>query len=224
MLVKKGKPDGVGIVFLHGYGANGADLFSLADELSWSDRESWYFPDAPIEVPLGPHFSGRAWFPIPLRELQEGVDYSKSAPPGLDKAVNHVKKILATLPHQKLILGGFSQGAMLATEIVLSDPDRFLGLAILSGSLVHEESLKKAATKAKQVDKAFTVFQSHGVMDPVLPYEGAVRLNDLLNACGWEGSLLSFRGGHEIPASVLRELKSYLRHQISTKGTQKPRP
>lgn len=224
MLVKKGKPDGVGIVFLHGYGANGADLFSLADELSWSDRENWYFPDAPIEVPLGAHFSGRAWFPIPLRELQEGVDYSKSAPPGLEKAVNHVKKILATLPHEKLILGGFSQGAMLATEVVLNDPDRFLGLAILSGSLVHEESLKKGATKAKQAGKELNIFQSHGVADPVLPYEGAVRLNDLLNACGWEGGLLSFRGGHEIPLSVLKELKSYLRHQIAIKGTQKQRP
>lgn len=217
MLVKKGKPDGVGIVFLHGYGANGADLFSLADDLSWSDRENWYFPDAPIEVPLGPQFSGRAWFPIPLRELQEGVDYSNATPPGLDKAVNHVKNILATLPHSKLVLGGFSQGAMLATQVALTDPSRFLGLAILSGTLVHADVLKKAAAKAKEANQALPIFQSHGVMDPVLPFEGAVKLNNLLNECGWDGGLLSFRGGHEIPPSVVRELKSYLRHQISSK-------
>lgn len=212
MLVKKGKSDAVGIVFLHGYGANGADLAPLADELAWSDQENWYFPDAPIEVPLGPHFTGRAWFPIPLRELQTGVDYSNATPPGLEKAVQHVKKLLESVPHKKIILGGFSQGAMLATQMVLTDPHRFIGLAILSGTLVHSAIWKKAAQSA---GRRLAFFQSHGALDPVLPIEGAVKLNDLLNECGWPGQLLTFKGGHEIPPSVIRELKSYLRHQVS---------
>jgi len=204
MLVKKGKPEG--------YGANGADLFSLAGELAWSDRESWYFPDAPIEVPLGPHSVGRAWFPIPLRELQVGVDYSNATPPGLERAVNQVKTVLKSLPHKKFILAGFSQGAMLATQIVLMEPEAFAGLAILSGTLVHSSVWKKAATSAK---KPLAIFQSHGVLDPVLSIEGAVKLNDLLNESGWNGNLLTFRGGHEIPSGVIRDLKSYLRHQVS---------
>jgi phospholipase/carboxylesterase len=212
MLVKKGKPDGLGIMFLHGYGANGADLFSLADELSWSDQETWYFPDAPIEVPLGPQYMGRAWFPIPLRELQTGVDYSNATPPGLEKAVQHVRSLIRSLPHQKWILGGFSQGAMLATHLVLTEPDLFAGLAILSGTLVHSAIWKKAALSAK---KKLAFFQSHGALDPVLPIEGAVKLNDLLNECEWHGQLLMFKGGHEIPSGVIRDLKSYLRHQTS---------
>jgi phospholipase/carboxylesterase len=161
---------------------------------------------------LGPHFTGRAWFPIPLRELQEGVDYSNATPPGLEKAVSHVKGILKSIPNEKIILGGFSQGAMLATQIVLTDPSRFLGLAVLSGTLVHSAVWKKAA---QQNQKPLTVFQSHGALDPVLPIEGAVKLNDLLNECGWHCNLLTFRGGHEIPPSVIRDLKSYLRHQVS---------
>lgn len=217
MLVKKGKPDGVGIMFLHGYGANGADLFSLGEELSWSGDESWYFPDAPIEVPLGPHFTGRAWFPIPLRELQTGVDFSKATPPGLEKAVNHVRSLLRSLPHKKWILGGFSQGAMLATQIVLTQPEAFLGLAILSGTLVHSTVWKKAASNSS---KKHAFFQSHGALDPVLPIEGAVQLNDLLNECGWSGQLLTFKGGHEIPLGVIRDLKSYLRHQVSKSADQ----
>jgi phospholipase/carboxylesterase len=212
MHVKKGKPDGVGIMFLHGYGANGADLFSLADELSWSGDETWYFPDAPIEIPLGPHSVGRAWFPIPLRDLQDGVDFSNVTPPGLERSVNHVRSLLKTLPHKKWILGGFSQGAMLATQIVLTEPEIFSGLAILSGTLVHQSVWKKAAINSP---KKLSFFQSHGALDPVLPIDGAVKLNDMLNECEWHGQLLMFKGGHEIPMGVIRDLKSYLRHQAS---------
>ncbi len=212
MIQKKGRPGGVGIVLLHGYGANGADLAPLADQLSWSDQESWYFPDAPMEIPLGPHMVGRAWFPIPLRELQDGVDFSAATPPGLEKASNHIRALLKTLPHDKFILGGFSQGAMLATHVVLSDPDLFKGLVLLSGTLVHAGVWKKMAAQAKP--KSF--FQSHGLNDEVLLHAGAEKLNSLLVESGWSGDLMSFRGGHEIPMSVLRGLKSYLRHQVET--------
>ncbi len=209
MLVKKGKPGGTGIVFLHGYGASAADLYPLAEELAWSGRETWYFPDAPLEVPLGPHFVGRAWFPIPLRELQHGVDYSHATPPGLEKAAAQVSSMLKTLPHEKLILGGFSQGSMVATQIVLSEPDRFKGLTILSGTLVHAGVLRKLAAKGHP----FPVFQSHGTGDQVLPYEGAEKLKDLFEESGWEIEFHPFRGGHEIPLTVIRELRNYLQRQ-----------
>jgi phospholipase/carboxylesterase len=208
MLVKRGKSDGTGILFLHGYGANAEDLFPLAAELAWSDRESWYFPDAPLEIPLGPHMVGRAWFPIPLRELQEGVDFSNSTPPGLEKAATHVKNLIAQMPHQKIILGGFSQGAMLATHLVLSNPTAYKGLAILSGTMIHSSVWRKLAEKASGLE----FFQSHGEDDPVLPIAGAQKLNTMLVECGLQGELKTFRGGHEIPGTVLRDLKFYLRN------------
>lgn len=210
MLVKNGKPGGVGIVFLHGYGASAADLFPLADELAWSGEQNWYFPDAPIEVPIGPGYFGRAWFPIPLRDLQVGVDYSNVTPPGLEKAAKHVNELLKTLPHDRFILGGFSQGAMLATHLVLTDPERFAGLAILSGTLVHANVWKKLAAA-----KPRAFFQSHGEGDEVLPFAGAEKLHALLQEAGWNGTLHRFRGGHEIPMAVIRDLKSYLRHQVA---------
>lgn len=211
MLVKSGQPKGTGIVFLHGYGANAADLFPLAEELSWSSKESWYFPDAPLEIPLGPHMVGRAWFQIPLRELQQGVDYSNSTPSGLEKAARHVHALLEKLPHDKLILGGFSQGAMLSTQVVLENPKKFLGLVQLSGTLVHSGIWKKLAV---QHPKSY--FQSHGTMDPVLPFSGAEKLHQLFQECGWEGQFHSFRGGHEIPSVVLRDLKFYLKNLVSS--------
>jgi phospholipase/carboxylesterase len=211
MLVRKGKAGGIGIVFLHGYGASAADLFPLAAELATSDEASWYFPDAPLAVPLGPHMSGRAWFPIPARELQHGVDYSNTTPPGLEKSAIQLLTLLKTLPHEQFILGGFSQGAMLSTQVVLSAPERFKSLVILSGTIVHGGVWKKLALKAG----AKSFFQSHGTSDPVLPFGGAEKLHQLLLEAGWEGDLKSFRGGHDIPTPILRDLKSFLKNQIS---------
>jgi phospholipase/carboxylesterase len=222
-LVKQGKPGGAGIVFLHGYGASASDLFPLAQELAWSGDETFYFPDAPLEIPLGPHMVGRAWFPIPLRDLQDGVDFSNVTPPGLEKAASALTTYLKSLPHEKLIIGGFSQGAMLATHAVLSNLDRFLGLMILSGTLVHAGVWKKLLAAHPNVDSASgrhkpkVFFQSHGEADQVLHFAGAQKLNELLTAGGWEGDLRAFRGGHEIPMGVIRDLKSYLRNLVSTK-------
>ena len=52
------------VVFLHGYGADGADLLGLADVLGqYLPDTAFYAPDAP-EPSSGNPF-GRQWFPIP---------------------------------------------------------------------------------------------------------------------------------------------------------------
>jgi phospholipase/carboxylesterase len=59
--------------------------------------------------------------------------------------------------------------------------------------------------------KGLPVFQSHGTQDDLLPYVGAERLRDALNKSGLIVEWHSFRGGHEIPESVLRTLSVFLR-------------
>lgn len=212
VLKKMGQAQDSAIVFLHGFGADANDLAPLAQALNWSPLESWYFPNAPLEVPIGPGFWGRAWFPVSASDVESGVDFSRAQPPGMEKAVQTVLKYIDSLPHQRIVIGGFSQGAMVATQAVLSRPEKFSGLVVLSGSLVDEPRWKKQAAAVKP---SFEFFQSHGSRDTVLPIDGAVRLNRLLTESGWEGQWHEFAGAHEIPTSVVRELKSYLRHQLS---------
>jgi phospholipase/carboxylesterase len=59
------------VMLLHGYGASMDDLFPLFEYLAkdWN----WFFPNAPLEVPIGPMMSGRAWFPIDMEALNAAM-------------------------------------------------------------------------------------------------------------------------------------------------------
>ena len=100
---------------------------------------------------------------------------------------------------EQTVIGGFSQGAMLATDIVLRSERKFAGLAVLSGTLLsHREWLPLMPARA-----GLPVLQSHGRADPVLPFAVAERLRDELSAAGLAVQFVSFNGGHGIPGPVL---------------------
>lgn len=202
------------IIFFHGYGADAGDLSPLAEEILPTKPCNWLFPNGFLEVPIGWNWTGRAWWPVNMEELQkqqsEGVprDLSKSTPEGLEVAYKKAKEMLQALnvPWNKIILGGFSQGAMLATELYLNAEENPLGLVILSGACLHADQWREKA-KAR-AGKAF--FLSHGEHDPVLSVRGAQKLETILTQGGMKGRLTRFSGGHEIPANVIQEVKKYI--------------
>lgn len=211
----EGSSDGPTVVLFHGFGADCSDLAPLAQYLQGPPGTNWIFPNGHLSVPLGGHYEGRAWFPISISELEKamatgtGADFSYVIPPGLKKSREMAVEMLAALkvPADRLILGGFSQGAMLATDITLHMDETPKGLAILSGTLVNAEKWKELAPKKS----GFEFFQSHGVRDPVLNFMMAERLEGLLKEASWKGSLQKFEGAHEIPHEVLFQLAGYIR-------------
>lgn len=203
--------DAPSIVIFHGYGANGADLAPIAQELTLDKPTRWLFPDAPLTLSWG----GRAWFPIDAADIERSqrtghaLDWSDSDPDNLKEAraaAGEFLKELAT-PWDRLILGGFSQGAMLAVDLALRAPENPLGLAILSGNLINANAWAELAPRRKNLP----FFQSHGIADPILGFSGARKLEKLLRDCGLDGSLLSFEGGHAIPPLVQNALREFLR-------------
>lgn len=202
------------IVLLHGFGADNADLASLARVVDSQEKTQWCFPNAPHVVPLGPHMTGRAWFPLRLAELEiQGVDFTQVTPEGMERAVDQVLKAVEFLKTKyklewnQIVIGGFSQGAMIAMAVALKAPSNFAGVTLFSGSLVDEPKIRDLA----KLHKSLKFFQSHGMNDPMLPFALAERLDATLNESGLDGMLYSFRGGHEIPPSVLREWSSWLK-------------
>lgn len=202
------------VILFHGYGADCHDLFSLGEMIRTKKPHNYLFPNGILEVPIGPGWTGRAWWPVDMLEIQRAAeqgtyrDFSQITPPGMDKAYAAASEMIRQLkvPWNKIVLGGFSQGAMLATELYLRAPETPAGLAILSGTLLHQEEWKKLIP-ARAGQK---FFQSHGHMDSVLGFKPAQQLETLLTQNGMKGSLLGFRGGHEIPMPVLMKLSEYL--------------
>ncbi len=202
------------IVLFHGYGADAHDLAPLAESIQTSLSYNWLFPEGFLEIPIDWSSMGRAWWPIDMEELQKsqltGVprDLSQIEPKGLTLAYQKASEMLSKLkvPWNKVILGGFSQGAMLATELYLQAPESPMGLIVLSGTCLKINDWKEKAKN--RAGKSF--FLSHGEHDPILSIKGAQKIETILTQSGMKGRLIRFQGGHEIPMKIITEIGTYL--------------
>lgn len=194
-------------ILFHGYGADASDLASLRDFMT-PDKTNmrWVFPEGVYEVPIGPGWTGRAWWNLTLNSLPS--DWTDVTPPKIEELVPKVFKMIESLNHpwEKIILGGFSQGAMLATEIYLMAPKKPAGLMSLSGTLIR----KSAWAEKLSARKGSNVFLSHGEQDQVLPSSGTQKLIHFFKSAELNCDVVSFRGGHEIPPQVITRAKSYI--------------
>ncbi len=206
--------DGAGsgpvVVLLHGFGAPGTDLVPLAEYMSVPKGTRFVFPQAPLALP--PVFgTGRAWWMIDLesriRARIQGqiMELTREVPEGLDKVNQRINgmldEMLADLhaKPEQVILGGFSQGAMLALDVALRSTRPLGGLILMSGTLICAEEWAPLLPRRK----GLRCLLSHGRADPMLPYEVAESLRDKMIEAGLAVDWVSFQGGHEIPPEVL---------------------
>lgn len=201
------------VFMFHGYGADAEDLRSLATVLKTGKNTHWIFPNGPLSVPIGPGWTGSAWWPVDLARFEKPDDLSwtETEPQELPR----LREELLAWIHRvepdwnKVILGGFSQGAMLACDLFLHAPQTPLGLMLLSGALINRPNWE-VKVKARAAQSTPRFFQSHGTNDTVLPFKVAAKLETLLTQNAWKGSLMSFNGSHEIPMNVVQKANQYL--------------
>lgn len=151
------------VVFLHGYGANGADLLGIADVLGEHMPDTLFVaPDAPEQVPGAPF--GFQWFPIPWMDGSS----QEAAEEGQRQAVEDLNAFLDALmvdedvlPEQ-VVLFGFSQGTMMALHVAPRREDPLAGVVAFSGRLLDPESL------ADDVVSRMPVLLVHGDADEVV--------------------------------------------------------
>lgn len=210
-----GSSQGIAIVMLHGYGANAEDLFDLHSVIESKPGTSWYFPQGPLVIGNYGEYPSRAWFPLGVADsiLQavETGNWSKVAtlnPKGLDEGRKNLLEFLSLLniPYSKIILGGFSQGAMLIVDTFLTKEENPLGLLILSGTVLNELKWKELAPQKK----GFHFLQSHGMVDDLLPFTAAKRLENIFSTSGLKSEFIPFPGGHTIPELVVRKISNYV--------------
>jgi phospholipase/carboxylesterase len=209
-------------ILLHGFGAPGDDLVSLADDLIVPAGTRFVFPEGPLSLSFGPS-AARAWWLIDMARIAADQaagrvrDLSQDIPKGLAPARETILAFLKEVEHsfgadpRKTILGGFSQGAMLSCDVMLHSDRPYAGLVQLSGNVLAQSLWGPLMAKRK----GLPVFQSHGMQDELLPYVGAERLRDILIHAGLSVEWQSFRGGHEIPRSVLQRLGPFITKAVT---------
>lgn len=212
------------VVLCHGFGAPGDDLVGLHAALVEAAPSlaqcRWIFPAAPRELDGG----GRAWWMIDFAQLQAlaagGADamlaFREVEPEGLPAARKQLLKLVdavalqTQLPYGRILLGGFSQGAMLTTDVALRLPEAPLGLGILSGTLLTQS----AWTPRAKARAGLPIFQSHGRLDGVLQFSAATALHALLTEAGCPVDFVPFPGGHTIPPEVVSRFAAFLAARV----------
>ncbi|MBS0624321.1 MAG: esterase [Verrucomicrobia bacterium] len=211
-VLRAGNPHKPTIVLFHGYGASADDLYSLHNLAP--DDFCWIFPEGILKLSPLPWFKAYAWFEVDLNKILAQVakgdmeGFVGSFPQELLDVKEKLHDFLNALnvPSSHLILGGFSQGAIIATELALEQSDNLAALILLSTTLIHDTRLKALA----QRHAGLPFFQSHGTEDPILPFSRAQALTALLTEAGLSGHLHTFNGGHELPNSILVKLQQFL--------------
>ena len=202
------------VIMLHGYGANAFDLAPLQSLPGPLSQDHWYLVQAPLPLPMGP-YEGRAWFPIDMEERQmqamrgERFDFSEQIPPTLNEVSTQLQEFLNLVApsHRKIVIGGFSQGGMMALDLAFHTKHNVEGLILLSTNPLAKSRWAKAI---ETTPKWPWLFQSHGKQDPMLPYSNARELFDWLRPHSNAGRFVSFQGGHEIPQKVWNELGAFI--------------
>jgi phospholipase/carboxylesterase len=207
------------VVLLHGYGAPGDDLVPLQQVLDVPSEVRFAFPEASLSPPELAMYGGRAWWQIDVMALQRAAaagrarDRMQETPVGLPEARQQVDAMLDALtselevPADQLILGGFSQGAMLALDVALHSSRPLAGLILLSTTFLNRDVWQPLMAARMSVP----VLQTHGTQDPLLRFDIAVELRDVLQAAGSKVEWIEFRGGHELPRSVLEAVGRFIR-------------
>ncbi len=207
--------DGAGtgpvIVLLHGYGAPADDLVPLYRVFDVPREARFVFPAAPHSIPGMPF--GRAWWHIDMMRLQQQLergspsDLFRETPPGMPEARDMVVAALDAIDREMspsdVVIGGFSQGAMLACDVMLQNPDRFAAGVFFSGAVFGEWKLEAPAAKGPSAAEGKRVLVSHGRQDQVLPFAGGEALRERLVEGGFRVAWVPFNGGHEIPGAAL---------------------
>ena len=148
------------VLLLHGFGAPGYDLLSLADVLNVPTGTRFVFPEGPLSLSFGPR-DARAWWLIDMARIAADQaagrirDFSHEIPKGLAPARETMLAFLKEVEQhfnadpRKTVLGGFSQGAMLTCDVMLQSDRPYAGLVQLSGNLLAQSVWAGSCRNAK---------------------------------------------------------------------------
>lgn len=156
------EPDGTpagALVLLHGRGADEHDLFPLLDALDPERTLLCVTPGAPLSLPPG----GRHWYVVPRVGYPEPTSFADS----YARLTTFLRDLHEHrgIPYDRIVVGGFSQGAVMALATALgTGRPRFGGVLAFSGFVPVVDAFEPARENARGLPVAI----GHGVDDPVI--------------------------------------------------------
>ena len=193
------------LVLLHGYGSKADDWLQFEHKLQVPNQGRLVFPQGPLRGPTG----ARGWWWLNIEgHVPPGErfpDFSAATPGGIKIASQLVRNLLVKVPGP-IVLGGFSQGAMLSAEIAFQTDQELAGLVLIGGTTVNEAAWVERFPGRRNLP----IFIAHGRNDGVLPFATMERFQSRIKAAGLDVTWFPYYGGHNIPDPVIDALNAFL--------------
>jgi predicted esterase len=157
------------LILLHGRGASAHDILALSSYLT-----------QPGLTFLAPQAEDYTWYPNRfVAPLEQNEPYLSGALAVVDAIVQQVQA--GGISTEKIFLGGFSQGACLATEYVIRNPRQYGGLLVFSGGYIGPLNLQRQPSGDLH---GTPVFLGCSDPDPHIPLQRVQETISLLRAMG----------------------------------------
>jgi phospholipase/carboxylesterase len=193
------------VVMIHGRGADMHDLAGLAAPLDTPDGCRFLFPNAP--KPFEPYpgmTAGWSWFgdwPPSIESVAESRH----------ELLRFVEEVTAKYPTSKIVISGFSQGAMMSFDVGLRLPEPPAAIVALSGGL-YELDLPDLRRHA-----GLPVLIAHGSNDDVVPVLASHRARHVLEAAGLDVELHEFPIRHHVSEEEVQVVRRFLAKVLAPK-------
>lgn len=189
------------LILLHGVGSNEADLFQLAQHL----------PDEYVIVSArAPYIQSEnrfKWYDVDFSTGRPVINYEQAEKSRLilKQFINQLKS-LHTFDHQKVIIGGFSQGAIMSYSLGLTEPHLVHGIMSLSGRMLEEI---KPLIKTKGAEE-LELLIVHGTQDRVLGIDYARQAKNYLEERKFRVNYHEISAGHTINSQTVQLINGWL--------------
>ncbi|BAO43309.1 alpha/beta hydrolase [Thiolapillus brandeum] len=193
------------VIWLHGLGADGNDFVPLLPELRIpADRRvRFVFPNAPmLPVTVNNGYVMPAWYDIYAMDLMAKIDVKgilRSADYLLTLIDQEVERGVAS---GNILLAGFSQGGVIALAAALRTDKPLAGVMALSTYLPRAVPVDGSVRRR--------IFQAHGRMDDVVPWQAAMNARRRLEEMGHDLSWHEYDMAHSLCAEEVADMREWM--------------
>ncbi|MFK7804981.1 MAG: alpha/beta hydrolase [Anaerolineae bacterium] len=192
------------LILLHGVGSNERDLFSLASRIP----ANWLVVSARGPIPVGPNQF--KWFEAMQTDGNYMIDV-ESERQARQIVLRFIDAVVSqhNADRNAVVAAGFSQGAALSLNLMMTEPENLLASGVFSGRIMDE--IKPQFTGRERL-QGKQVFLGFGTLDPYLPIKFAEKNRALLQTFGMKVTLSIDEIGHSVSQKEWDEFVVWLNH------------
>lgn len=167
------------VILLHGRGGSAEDILNLGRAMF-----------QPKLAYLAPSAAGNSWYPYSFLSPREQNE------PWLSSALKKIESTIklandAGIPTERVVLGGFSQGACLSSEFAATHPGRYAGLLVFTGGLIGPPDMELHYAGDLRGTPAFL---GSGDTDPHIPWKRVEQTAEVFAAMKAQVTLRCYPG------------------------------